>query len=124
LRAHKQPASLDNEVSGLNGGNPPYAAALQILDGDMSQYIHDNTDDELSHAAFLGNYLASKGAEPVDLTKFRVLPSSQATGANKTAGRLTSLTQLTIDTSFGPATEASQIRISIRTRRSFRQCRV
>src|SRR5262249_7610077 len=42
----------------------------------------------------------SKGAAPVDLTKFKVLPSSQATGANKTAGRLTNLTQLTIDTSF------------------------
>ena len=90
----------DNEVSGANGGNPLYSAALQILDGDMSQYVHDNTDDELSHAAFLGNYLKSKGAEPVDLTKFKVLPSSQATGANKTAGRLTNLTQLTIDTSF------------------------
>jgi hypothetical protein len=90
----------DNEVSGVNGGNPLYTAALQILDGDMDQYIHDNTDDEQSHFAFLGNYLESKGAEPVDLGKFRVLPSSQATGANKTLGRLTNLTQLTIDTSF------------------------
>jgi hypothetical protein len=89
----------DNEVSGVNGGNPLYTAALQILDGDMAQYIHDNTDDENSHAAFLGNYLESKGAEPVDLKKFRVLPSSTATGA-KNLGRLTNLTQLTIDTSF------------------------
>jgi hypothetical protein len=89
----------DNEVSGVNGGNPLYTAALQILDGDMAQYIHDNTDDENSHAAFLGNYLESKGAEPVDLKKFRVLPSSTATGA-KSLGRLTNLTQLTIDTSF------------------------
>lgn len=31
----------DNEVSGVNGGNPLYTAALQILDGDMPQYIHD-----------------------------------------------------------------------------------
>jgi hypothetical protein len=90
----------DKEVSGLGGGNPLYAAALQILDGDMPQYIHDNTDDEISHAAFLGNYLLSKGAQPVDLSRFAALPSSQATGANKTAGRLTNLTQLTIDTSF------------------------
>jgi hypothetical protein len=89
----------DNEVSGVNGGNPLYTAALEILDGDMAQYIHDNTDDENSHAAFLGNYLESKGAEPVDLKKFRVLPSSTATGA-KNLGRLTNLTQLTIDTSF------------------------
>lgn len=90
----------DNEVSGVNGGNPIYSAALQILDGDMDQYIHDNTDDELSHAAFLGNFLKSKGAEPVDLSNFKILPSSQADGANKNAGRLTNLTQLTIDTSF------------------------
>src|ERR1700758_4806938 len=42
----------DNEVSGVKGGNPLYMAALQILDGDMSQYVHDNTDDEISHARF------------------------------------------------------------------------
>src|SRR5580692_8459258 len=69
----------DNEVSGVGGGNPLYTAALTILDGDMSQYIHDNTDDEISHAAFLGNYLESKGAAPVDLSSFANLPSSQAT---------------------------------------------
>ena len=90
----------DNEVSGVKGGNPLYAGALQILDGDMAQYIHDNTDDEISHASFLKNYLESNGAEEVDLRRFRELPSSQADGANKTAGRLTNLTQLTIDTSF------------------------
>src|ERR1700736_6302217 len=72
----------DSEVPGAKGGgNPLYTAALQILDGDMPQYIHDNTDDEISHAAFLGNYLESKGAEPVDLGQFRVLPSSKAVGA-------------------------------------------
>ena len=90
----------DNEVSGVNGGNPLYMGALQILDGDMPQYIHDNTDHEISHAAFLKAYLESQGEEAVDLRQFATLPSSQATGANKTAGRLTNLTQLTIDTSF------------------------
>src|ERR1700693_4390610 len=89
----------DNDVSGANGGNPLYTAALTILDGDIAQYIHDNTDDENSHASFLKNYLESKGAEAVDLTQFRALPSSKATGA-KNLGRLTNLTQLTIDTSF------------------------
>jgi Ferritin-like domain len=89
----------DNEVSGVNGGNALYTAALQILDGDMAQYIHDNTDDELSHAAFLAAYLESKGAEPVDLSKFKVLPSSKAAGA-RDLGRLTNLTQLTVDTSY------------------------
>jgi hypothetical protein len=94
----------DNEVSGVNGGNPIYTAALTILDGDMPQYIHDNTDDEISHAAFLKNYLESKGASAVSLEPFRHLPTSKATGANQNfrgdGGRLTNLTQLTIDTSF------------------------
>ncbi len=90
----------DNEFSGLTGGNAAYSQALQLLDGDMPQYIHDNTDDEISHARFLGNYLESKGAGSADLTRFKVLPSSQADGAVKTAGRLTNLTQLTVDTSF------------------------
>jgi hypothetical protein len=89
----------DNEVSGLDGGNVPYTQALQLLDGDMPQYIHDNTDDEISHARFLGNYLESKGVEPVDLSHFKTLPSSMADGARQ-VGRLTNLTQLTIDTSF------------------------
>jgi hypothetical protein len=90
----------DNEFTGLTGGNAAYSQALQLLDGDMPQYIHDNTDDEISHARFLGKYLESKGAEPADLSHFRVLPSSQADGADKNALRLTNLTQLTIDTSF------------------------
>jgi hypothetical protein len=50
-----------NELGGATtptGGNPAYTAALQNLDGDMPQYITDNTDDELSHAAFLNAYLA------------------------------------------------------------------
>jgi hypothetical protein len=74
----------DNEFSGLTGGNVDYTQALQILDGDMPQYIHDNTDDEISHARFLGNYLESKGVVSADLSPFRVLPSSQADGADKT----------------------------------------
>jgi len=90
----------DNEFTGLTGGNAAYTQALQLLDGDMPQYIHDNTDDEISHARFLGNYLESKGVGSADLSPFRVLPSSQADGAVKNAGRLTNLTQLTIDTSF------------------------
>jgi hypothetical protein len=89
----------ENEFSGLTGGNAAYTQALQLLDGDMPQYIHDNTDDEISHARFLGNYLESKGVEPADLTHFKVLPSSTADGAQQ-IGRLTNLMQLTIDTSF------------------------
>jgi len=65
----------------------------------MAQYIIDNTDDERSHAAFLNAYLKSVGGTPVNLNKFRTLPSSQATGA-KQIGRLTNLMNLTVDTSF------------------------
>src|ERR1700758_5616664 len=89
----------DNEVSGAAGGNPLYTAALTILDGDMPQYIHDNTDDEISHAAFLKAYLESKGAEAVDLRRFATIPGSTATGSTG-KHRLTNLMQLTVDTSF------------------------
>jgi hypothetical protein len=89
----------DNEISGVSGGNSLYQAALQILDGDMSQYVHDNTDDEISHHRFLNNFLASIGAKKVDLSQFATLPSSTADGARQ-IGRLTNLTQLTVDTSF------------------------
>ena len=70
-----------------------------VLDADMSQYIHDNTEDEFSHLTFINAYLASKGADPVNLDKFRTLPSSKATGAQQ-IGRLTNLMQLTVDTSW------------------------
>jgi hypothetical protein len=88
----------DSEVPG-GSGNPDYTAAVTILDSDMAQYIHDNTDDEISHAAFLNAYLRAHGAQRVNLDKFRTLPSSQATGAQQ-IGRLTNLMQLTVNTSF------------------------
>jgi hypothetical protein len=88
-----------NELGGVQGGNPAYIAALSNLDEDMPQYIADNTDDELSHAAFLNAYLISKGAEPVNFDAFRTLPSSQATGAQN-AGRLTNLLKLNVDLSW------------------------
>jgi hypothetical protein len=86
------------------GGNAAYTAALQILDGDMPQYINDNTDDEFSHANFLLAYLKSRGANTAELNllvgpHFRTLAGSMATGSAK-KGRLTNLTQLTVDTSF------------------------
>ena len=81
------------------GGNPLYMDDLEPLDEDMAQYIHDNTEDELTHEFFINEYLKSKGAPPVSLDKFRTLPSSKATGAND-FGRLTNLTQLTVDTTW------------------------
>jgi hypothetical protein len=87
------------ELGGVGGGNPAYIKALMNLDADMPQYITDNTDDELSHAAFLNAYLMAKGAEPVNLDAFRTLPSTKATGAKK-IGRLTNLQKLNVDTSW------------------------
>jgi hypothetical protein len=88
----------DSEVPG-GSGNAPYTAAINVLDEDMNQYIHDNTEDELTHFTFINAYLASKGADVVNLDSFRNLPSSQATGAQQ-IGRLTNLMQLTVDTSW------------------------
>jgi hypothetical protein len=88
----------DSEVPG-GGGNPAYTNALAVLDEDMDQYIHDNADDEHSHASFINAYLEANGAAPVNLDGFRTLPSSKATGAQQ-IGRLTNLMQLTVDTSW------------------------
>ena len=88
----------DSEVPG-GSGNPTYTAKLKNLDGDMDTYIHDNTDDEITHFTFLNAYLASKGAATVDLEPFRTLPGSTATGSSGKL-RLTNLTQLTLDTSW------------------------
>src|SRR3954454_15237375 len=72
----------DREVPG-GSGSPAYTAAIQVLDEEMDEYIHDNTDDEYSHFKFINAYLKDKGAEPVNLDKFRTLPSSKATGAQQ-----------------------------------------
>jgi hypothetical protein len=89
----------DSEVPGITGGSDKYIKALEVLDSDMPQYIHDNTEDEISHFSFINAYLTSKGAAPVNLDQFRTLPSSKATGARQ-IGRLTNLMQLTVDTSW------------------------
>jgi hypothetical protein len=88
----------DKEVPG-GSGSEAYTDALEALDDDMPQYIHDNTEDEISHFRFLNAYLQYKGADPVNLARFRTLPSSKATGA-RDVGRLTNLMKLTVDTSW------------------------
>jgi hypothetical protein len=89
----------DSEVPG-GSGNKPFTAALVRLDADMPQYVHDNTDDEITHFRFLNAYLTARGGEPVNLEPFRTLKGSQATGANKAKKRLTNLMQLTVDTTW------------------------
>src|ERR1700693_1557654 len=88
----------DSEVPG-GSGSAIYTAKLEVLDSDFPQYVHDNTDDEITHFTFLNAYLMSKGADPVSLDKFRTLPGSTATGSSGKP-RLTNLMQLTLDTSW------------------------
>ena len=90
-----------NELGGSDGGNPAYVAALANIDSDAPAYISGNTRDERSHAAFINAYLASQGAQPVSLERFRTLRGSQATGADKSRRRLTNLLKGTnVDTSW------------------------
>ena len=82
-----------------DGRNHFYVAALQNLDGDMPQYISDNTDDEESHQAFINGYLRSKGQREVTLEPFRTLAPSPATGGGSRK-RITNLKKLNVDTSW------------------------
>ena len=81
-------------------GNEAFQGALKVLDGDMPTYVNQNTRNEFTHFDFINAYLVSKGQRAVSLERFRTLPSSQATGSNKTAKRLTNLMNLTVDTSW------------------------
>jgi hypothetical protein len=97
------------ELGGIGNNQPievdpnqplnPYQVALSNLDGDGPQYITSNTLDEVSHSAFLNAYLESRGAEPVNFTKFETLPGSTASGSSGKL-RLTNLMQLNVDTSW------------------------
>jgi hypothetical protein len=91
----------DDEVPG-GSGNEAYTDALEVIEDEMQDYIHDNTDDEITHHTFLNAYLVSKGAAPANLDAFRTLMGSTATGVNPDliGHRLTNLTQLTVDTSW------------------------
>src|ERR1700675_4164065 len=88
------------DVPFKSGLAPDYITGLLVLDGDMPQYISDNTDDEISHHRFLNNYLQSKGGKPIDLSEqFAILPPSKVTGVPQN-GRITNLTQLKVDTTW------------------------
>jgi Ferritin-like domain len=91
----------DDEVPG-GSGNEAYTDALEVIEDEMQDYIHDNTDDEITHHTFLNAYLISKRAAPANLDQFRTLMGSTATGVNPdlVGHRLTNLTQLTVDTSW------------------------
>jgi hypothetical protein len=103
IQDNEVPTIASQQIPGYpstpTGGSSAFTNAVSQLDGDMAQYIHDNTEDELSHETFINAFLVSKGGEPVSLDQFRTLPSSKATGANQ-IGRLTTLTQLMVDTTW------------------------
>jgi len=80
-------------------GNPGFSRRLQRIDPSLVRYICDDRDDERSHHRLINAYLESIGETPVNLDPFRTLPSSNARGAEST-GRLTNLTNLTVDTSW------------------------
>src|SRR5260370_14643536 len=92
-----------NELGGIKDqeepagrGNKAYSELPAKIDGDMSQYIHDNTEDEFTHFNFNNEYLKSKGATPVNLERFRTLHGSIAEGSSGKK-RLTNLMNLTVD---------------------------
>ena len=85
-------ADLWQQIAELANNNPAYEKALLNIDPAMVGYIQNNTNDEISHQAFLNDFLISQNLEPVDLDPFRNLPSSTATGAEQ-IGRLTNLMQ-------------------------------
>jgi hypothetical protein len=92
-------ADLWQQIAELANNNPAYQKALLNIDPAMVGYIQANTNDEISHQAFLNDFLISINQEPVDLDPFRNLPSSTATGAEQ-IGRLTNLMKLNVDTSW------------------------
>ena len=95
-----------NELCGIQDhevphgtGNKAFTEAVSVLDADMAQYVHDNTEDEFTHFTFINAYLQSRGAQPVNLDMFRTLPGSTARGAANLK-RITNLMELTVDTSW------------------------
>ena len=90
---------LWQQYAELAQGNPGYREALESIDDDLPVYTVDVTEDELSHAQFINAFLRSIGADPVNLDAFRVIPSPHVRGLRK-IGRLTNLTDLTVDTSY------------------------
>ena len=81
-------------------GIAAYTSALTVLDSDMPQYVHDNTEDEYHplRASSMPTWWHTAMRPPIWIG-FARLPSSTATGAQQ-IGRLTNLMQLSVDTSW------------------------
>jgi hypothetical protein len=90
---------LWTQYAQLAESNPNFRAALQEINPAILRWTEDTARDEGSHAVFINAFLASIGEAPVDLTAFETLPGVSVTGVPQT-GRLTNLTNLTINTSW------------------------
>jgi len=83
------------EFANLEG---PYRDALEAIDDEMPSYVTQNTNDEVSHQAFLNAFLVKMHKRPVNLEQFRTLPPSPV--APVQTRRLTNLMHLNVDTSW------------------------
>lgn len=92
-------ADLWEQYAELANDNPAYRRALQNTDPSSPRYATDTQRDEMSHAVFINGFLASIGAETINLDPFRTVAPPAVTGLKPT-GRLTNLTSLSVDTSF------------------------
>jgi len=90
---------LWQQYAELAVNNPGFNEALRSIDPSLIRYIQDDRDDERSHANLINAFLMSAGLDPVNLDAFRTLPGSKAKGSEQ-RGRLTNLTNLTVDTSW------------------------
>lgn len=90
---------LYTQFSDLGNNNARYRAALQAIDPNLPFYLAQSQRDELSHAAWLNAFLASRGLPTVDVDPFRILPPTKASGQQQTP-RITNLTALNVDTSY------------------------
>lgn len=79
--------------------NRSFNRALRRIDPSLVRYVCDDRDDERSHAALINAVLVAIGEEPVNLDAFRTLPGVPVQGAEN-IGRITNLTNLTVDTSW------------------------
>lgn len=99
LVAEAVETDLWEQYAELVTNNRAFNAALSQTDGSLAQYAIDTERDERSHATFIRAYLTSIGVTPVDLSAFYTLPPPPVAGLTQ-VGRLTNLTNLTVDTSW------------------------
>ena len=92
-------SDLWGQYSELASNNPEFRSALEKIKDTLPDYVNGDFADETSHASFINAFLEAAGKEPVNLDPFRTLPSVPVQGARQ-IGRLTNLTDLTVDTSY------------------------